>query len=168
MRGEKGMFRVHLYNTAGSDEHNFWNRDAIKGVGDELVSLFMEVILSDRDSPFMGAEWADGWCCDPEPWELLVYLVATQRRHGLLKRHKKVVPEAAGATFPIDGRVLSEVYIGKNLGGTRDENQKLLANLAFHELMHNKLDATVPPARGLFGNDPVHDHGGAGWPPAVK
>ena len=79
-------------------------------------------------------------------------------RNSLVARISGQTPDAAagGATWPATTGVISEVFVDKALP---DGNfQQLLANLAFHELMHNKLDTS--------GNQPVlddiHTQGGGG------
>src|SRR5262249_29569135 len=118
MAGNRGVFRVYLYNmTATPDvskqeqlnedkvkrigvpkKAEQWNADRVKQVGDALVALFNEVI-AEKTCPFMSAGWADGWCCKPQPWELLVYLVPLAR-YSLIKKHGGTLdPNKAGQTL---------------------------------------------------------------------
>ncbi len=160
MAGTKGVFRIFLFNWTGTDQNNRWNDKAIQSVGDALVTLFKSVIAN-PSCKFTTVEWQDGWCCRPEPWELLVYLLASHG-YSLIEKHNITVSKtASGATVAIDSKVLSEVYVGAMLP---DPNfATLVAKCAFHELMHNKLNALPPFVLPDSGRgDGLHNNGGGG------
>lgn len=102
---------------------------------------------------------AVGWyfnAADVKPSDVVVYFVR-DRMSSIASRVGGTFnanPDTGGYTSPTPHGIVSEVYVEYNLPARK------LANIAFHELMHNKLDVgtrTVPNihARGGIGHSPA-------------
>ena len=120
-----------------------------------MTGWFSEICNHSKE--FKGATVNCWWSSNAlllEDDELLVYFLPSGK-HSLIRRVAGQVPlnTGAGATFKTTMGMISEVYIAKAAGDARIA--KLLAVLAFHELMHNKLGS---------GN---HMHGQGGLAAAV-
>jgi hypothetical protein len=92
-----------------------------------------------------------------KPGDLVVRL--TRKRNSLvLKKAGGSTGDPSGATLDITDSsgasqgVLSEIWI-ESAGGVPDKSA-LPANLAFHELMHNKLDATDSSTKTIHDKPP--------------
>ena len=102
---------------------------------------------------------APGWYFKPnelKPHDVVVYFVR-DRMSSIASRAGGVFngdTQSAGYTSPTPHGIVSEVYVENNLPA------KKLANIAFHELMHNKLDT------GARWVPNIHTLGGIGASPA--
>ena len=73
--------------------------------------------------------------------DLVCYMLANQNRSIVAKKAPGQAIGGSGSTFysKIDTAVISEIYMDTTAG---DGNRyKLVANIIFHELLHNRLDA---------------------------
>jgi hypothetical protein len=134
---KSGVFTLWLVNLAPGNEF-YWGEGTMYAVGNYLKDMFQKVI--DHDScPFERVHWS---------WErgvvqqtdIVLYFLASQY-DSIIKEKYKAVPKhnsGSGGTFPSAGGMLSEVYLKAMQG---DFNySRLVAKLAFHECMHNKID----------------------------
>jgi hypothetical protein len=167
MAGRKGLYRIFLMNLSGKDPNDRWNEAAFNEVGDRVQAHFQRVIAHPA-CPFTSVRWFPGHAgmiLDPD--ELLVYFVASYRSSvieaagGRLK--DTTFMKEGGATWESRNGMISEVWLdGSPLKAANPlsdgDYQKLFANTAFHELMHNKLDSQT---RGAVLND-LHTEGGGG------
>jgi hypothetical protein len=87
--------------------------------------------------------------------EMIMYFVPNPRRSLIKSVAKRGAAHAGGGTVMTDQGMISEVFISEAAGDARIG--RLLAVIAFHELMHNKLDAH--PTRGVVSD--IHNLGGA-------
>jgi hypothetical protein len=90
-----------------------------------------------------------GWsyqASDLEPWDVVVYFVRDPSRSIAARLGSSSSDDNAGLTAFTSSGVVSEVYVEGNGPGEK------LALIAFHEIMHNKLQR---------GND-MHKNGGGG------
>ena len=144
-----------------------WNKDTFNDVGDKLQAIFQRVI-DHRACPYKSVRWFPG---SPgmtlDPGELLVYFVASYRSSVIADAGGMPTDttsmEEGGLTWDSPNGMISEVWLdGSPLRAAKPlsdaKYQQLLANTAFHELMHNKLDAAT---RGAVLND-IHHNGGGG------
>lgn len=86
------------------------------------------------------------------PWDVVVYFVLEEFR-GVARsvgRRGNEGPNGGGAAVPTSHGVICEVYVEGNMPARR------LANIAFHELMHCKLDV------GTSVLNDLHTQGGGG------
>jgi len=168
MAGPLGVYRVWIANLAAPDSNNRWSAAARKDACDALRGLFTRVI----ENPACHFTFCDWFLFEPQtsvlaPGELLVYILASSR-NSIINRQstQQIDPDAAGNTIPVNGRVISEIYLGERPhhpgNSTLGDNHytQLIANVAFHELMHNKLDA-LPVGQGGVMAD-LHASGGGG------
>jgi hypothetical protein len=85
--------------------------------------------------------------------ELLIYVLPT-RAHSVVSGHFKLTPGASGATGweSRSGVTGSEVYVNGS------SNTSHIANLIFHEALHNKLHLSDKQLHGTGGlaADPIH------------
>ena len=95
--------------------------------------------------------------------DVLVYVVPSGDRFNSVIAHQSSAwvpnPGRSGLTLNVGSSgvsIVSEVYWDKAAGNGNDTS-RLLANLIFHEFMHNKLDAVEHA-----GVDFVHNQGGGG------
>lgn len=99
---------------------------------------------------------------------VVIYFVASQEASKIKKlsdqnQVARIVSHAttAGLTAQtIAGEVISEVYVENNFP------TKKLAHIAFHEMMHNKLDIgarVVPDLHRIGGGDGLHNTSTTGW-----
>jgi hypothetical protein len=160
MAGHKGLYRIWLQNLSGADRENRWNEAAINEVGDNLKDLFEEVIKH-PECPYSSVDWfAYHPDAQLDPGEVLVYFVPSSGHSQIMKFPQLGVSvdfsKDGNTVQMLHGGILSEVYVDKHVGD--DHHTLALAKLAFHELMHNKLDAVVD--NPLL--DDIHKHGGGG------
>ena len=129
-------------------------------VSDHFVDLVAETHRLSPSSKWEGALLA--WDLTEEemrrynkPHAVIIYFVATPER-SRVKRMKNVQefvshsPKAGGLTARTTEGTISEVYVQDNFP------TKKLAHIAFHEMLHNKLDV------GQNVISDLHTHGGAG------
>lgn len=128
-----------------------WNNDAFNDVGNKLQAHFQRVIAHPA-CPFTSVRWFPG---SPgmtlDPGELLVYFVASYRSSVIEDAGGKLKDttfmKEGGATWDSPDGMISEVWLdGSPLRAAKPlsnaDYQQALANVAFHELMHNKLDTS--------------------------
>lgn len=155
---KSGTFMVYLKSmkrhVASGGGSSGWGEGEMYAIGLEIRDLFQRVVSS-ASSPFTTADFTwEGSPAAIRPHELLVYF--TERSRSQIANNGGGQPTSAGATFWTSAGMISEVYIDA-VDGDADFDSKL-AKLAFHELMHNKLDAH--PIKATATN--IHKSGGAG------
>ena len=135
---KEGIFTIWLVDQ-GARSDSYWGEGTMYGVGCYLRDYFNQ-ICQHPASPFAGASFSwSGTAGNVAKHELVVYFLANQRRSIIQNRFGANTLHAGGATFMSSAGMVSEVYLSDPEG---DLNYpRLVANLAFHELLHNKLDA---------------------------
>lgn len=170
MAGSLGLYRVWVANLAALDSNNRWSAAARLDACNHLRDLFNRVI-NDRACQYTFCDW---FLFEPGKsvvarGEVLIYILASFQNSIINRRNttgQQINPDAAGNTLPVGGDVISEIYLGQrphNPGNSTlgDGNYtQLIANVAFHELMHNKLDALPLGQGGVLGD--IHTQGGGG------
>jgi hypothetical protein len=165
MPGRRGLYRIFVMNLAGQDSNNQWNSDAFNDVGNRLQAHFQRVVAHPA-CPFTSIAWYPGHAgMTLAPGELLVYFVASSSDSVVTAAGGQLTDlNPGGVTWASPTGMISEVWLRgsplhPNAAPLSDPNyQQLLANLAFHELMHNKLDASNTGAV----LDDIHFQGGGG------
>jgi len=138
---KSGIYRVHLksmlWGSPAQGGDSGWGEGTMYVIGTEIRNLFMQVV-ADSASPFAAADYT--WevnAAAMQPHEQLVYFVS---KSLIEEVDSNQTVTTAGATFMITGEgVISEVKVTM-ISGDPHFAQKV-ARMAFHELMHNKLDA---------------------------
>jgi hypothetical protein len=135
-----------------------WNVDLYNTFLEELAGLLGEVI------PYSNGGFGDvDVSCNilftATPPDLVVRLVTTDTSIIAAKDPSALTRPSggpsSGATYAVGSSVISEVFLDMVAG--QPDKGELLARIAFHELMHNKLDA----APGSPLSD-IHSQGGGG------
>ncbi len=135
---KSGVFTLWLVNLAPGNQF-YWGEGTMWAVGNYLQDLFQKVI-DHKSCPFERVQWS---------WErgvvqqtdIVLYFLASQA-DSIIKEKYKAVPKhnsGSGGTFNSPGGMLSEVYLRAMEGDFA--YSRLVAKLAFHECMHNKIDA---------------------------
>jgi hypothetical protein len=136
-----------------------WDQATLDAFLKDLKDLFDEVC---KGSAFASSDVAvtpvSALATTVKPGDLAVRL--TRKRDSLvLRKAGGLSSEPSGATLDITDSggtsqgVLSEIWVEK-AGGEPDKGS-FLANLAFHELMHNKLDAAASSTRTIHDKPPA-------------
>jgi hypothetical protein len=138
---KSGTFKIWLANTALSKKFNYncWGEGTMFAVGNELVTHFNKV-CAHSNSPFTSASfsWERGFVgeCD-----VVVYVVYSKEYGSIINKKGKLAlhQSASGGTVSLSGEMISEVYL-EPFDGTANFST-VMANIIFHEIMHNKIDA---------------------------
>jgi len=132
-----------------------WNQTTLNDTVAELKKLFDEVCKNAQskfgDTDVDASKDVNTVGTLIKPGEVIVRLT-TKADSILAKKYGKSVlsGEAEGATMDTGGGVVSEAWIE---GAAGDSHVPLLlARLAFHELMHNKIDVMVS-SKDIHGKD---------------
>lgn len=135
---KEGIFRIWLVDRGARSDY-YWGEGTMYAVGCYLRDYFNQ-ICQHAASPFASAMFSwSGNAGNVAGNELVVYFLANPRRSIIQGRFNATIGHADGATFMSSAGMVSEVYLSAP-EGDRDY-PRLVANLAFHELLHNKLDA---------------------------
>ncbi len=151
---KSGVFTLWLVNLAPGNQY-YWGEGTMWSVGNHLREMFQKVV-DHESSPFerFHYSWERGVV---QQTDIVVYFLASQA-DSIIKEKYKAVPKhnsGSGGTFPSAGGMLSDVYLRAMEGDFA--YSRLVAKLAFHECMHNKIDA----APGSTIAD-IHSQGGEG------
>jgi hypothetical protein len=152
-----GIFKIWLVGMANPAkfDYNCYGEGAMYAIGMRLMAMFNQ-ICARKDCAFSAADysWEPGSVRDTD---VVVYCVGTKERGSIIKgkNGQPVHQSASGGTFPYAGGMISEVYL-QTMDGAANFST-LAANIIFHEIMHNKLDA---PAVKTVAD--IHISGGAG------
>jgi hypothetical protein len=133
-----------VYNRDNSSYYFEWNQTKLNEVVTILKSLFDEVCkhsLSKYEETVIETQDLATTATGIQPKELLIRLT-TKKKSILIKKYgeEAVNADTSGGTKDTGSGIVSEAWIE----GAAGDNSvpKLIARLAFHELMHNKLDAS--------------------------
>jgi len=135
---KSGVFTLWLVNMAPGNQY-YWGEGTMWSVGNHLRDMFQKVI-DHASCPFerFHYSWERGVV---QQTDIVLYFLASQA-DSIIKDKYKAVPKhnsGSGGTFPSAGGMLSEVYLRAMEGDFA--YSRLVAKLAFHECMHNKIDA---------------------------
>lgn len=160
---KSGVFRVHLKSMMwGSDAkgaHSGWGEGMMYAIGMELKGL-LQAVCDQKASGFMTADysWDPGSALIAQH-EPIIYFLNSNK--SLIAKESGTNPSGAGiggATWMSGVKgMISEVYLD-NISGDSRFCEKV-ARVAFHELMHNKLDAEEAGRRAMSD---IHKSGGGG------
>jgi hypothetical protein len=157
MAGKSGIFKVWLVGMANASkfDYNCYGEGSMYAIGMQLKTMF-NTICAHKSSTFAAADysWEMG---SVAPSDVVVYVCGT-KEYGSIIKSKSGVPihdSASGGTYAYTGGMISEVYL-KTIDGAANFSS-VAANIIFHEIMHNKLDAPTP---ATVAN--IHSTGGGG------
>lgn len=157
MAEKSGIFKVWLVGMANPSSFNYdcYGEGTMYAIGMKLKTMFNQ-ICQHKSSSFAAADysWDPGV---PAPSDVVVYVCGTKEHGSIIKGKsgKPIHDSASGGTYAYTGGMISEVYL-REIDGAANFSS-VAANIIFHEIMHNKLDA--PAAKTV--ND-IHVSGGAG------
>ena len=152
---KSGTITIWLVDRAERSD-DYWGEGSMFAVANYLTDYFNSVCRH-ASSPYENARctWQKGSVGETD---LVVYFLTSSKRSIIANRFKtfSTCTSPSGGTLETSQGMVSEVYMDSMQG---DLNYcKLVANIAFHELMHNKLDA---PSTDKTIDD-VHASGGSG------
>jgi hypothetical protein len=154
------MARRPTYNVLlkdlSHDHEYYWTPKIRQTIANDLTHWFDNIC--NRSTTFRGSTVHCWWTSNVQLLdddEMIIYFVPNPRRSLIRSVGKSDAAHAGGGTFMTDKGMISEVFISESAGDARIG--RLLAVLAFHELMHNKLDAH--PTKSVVQD--IHNLGGA-------
>ena len=157
MADKSGIFKVWLVGMANPTKFQYdcYGEGVMYSIGMKLKTMLNQV-CQHKNSTFAAADysWDPGSVADTD----VVVYVCFSKEYGSIIKGKNGVPihdSASGGTYAYTGGMISEVYLKEIDGAANFTN--VAANIIFHEMMHNKLDA--PAAKTV--ND-IHVSGGGG------
>jgi hypothetical protein len=152
--GDK-TFKIFLVNEARSDDG--WSDKIRTSVADRIRELFDLCCNGHKTFGSSEANWSTGAPASGsvEDHELVLYFLANRNKSKVAKEGGESA-HSAGATYAATKGMISEIYVDESWGDGRPG--LLFGNLAFHELMHNKLDAHTT----LRTVSDIHTQGGKG------
>jgi hypothetical protein len=157
MADKSGIFKVWLVGMANPTnfQYNCYGEGVMYAIGMKLKTMLNQ-ICQHKSSTFVAADysWEMGSVADTD----VVVYVCGSKQYGSIIKNKSGVPihdSASGGTYAYTGGMISEVYL-REIDGAANFSS-VAANIIFHEMMHNKLDA--PTAKTV--ND-IHTSGGGG------
>lgn len=127
----------------------YWGEGTMFAIGNYLVDYFAPICAASSGA-FERANFSwSGTAANVLPNEIVVYFLP-DRNSSIVSRLGGNVTHGSGATYSGAAGTVSEVYLAEMEG---DANYPLLvANLAFHEILHNKLEpAPVADIHGIGG-----------------
>jgi hypothetical protein len=127
-------------------------------VGLKLKEMFDKVCAETADFSGSDFTWMKG---NPSDTDVVLYIYY-KKRDGIIqnKGAQAVHESASGGTYPHASGMISEIYMEPMDGAAN--LPAVVANLIFHELMHNKLDSSAPQTVA-----DIHTGGGGGLAAAV-
>jgi hypothetical protein len=148
MAGTK-VFRLWLMDQLRTNENNRWDAGVRQTIEDTLRGHFQKVLASQlcafgkieitwEGTAFLRSQhgYADT--------DIVLHFLDSVRESILRNRFNVGLKSGSGhsgATQLTPEGMLSEIHVWENENGTDARLGKLIGNLAFHEAMHNKLDA---------------------------
>jgi hypothetical protein len=164
MAGNRGLYRVFLMNRCNQDLFKRWNGTVFDQICAIVEQLFKQVVMR-PECPYSDVRcFPAGPGTSMDPGELLLYFLPDKKSSMIRSSGgDEASLEAAGASWDSGRGMISEVYVDDGLSNAI--YKELFANVVFHELMHNKLDASN---QSTVLND-LHSEGGAGlaWSPVA-
>jgi hypothetical protein len=142
-------FHVFVKVKLASKEQWSLTEEVMKGIRAHLLDYFNQACAGSND--FDGAEFQwDPYAEDVGPTDALCYFLDYEHRSIVREfaseeEEKELSPELGGLTFfPEEKKkMISEVYMEKMQGDPHLD--WMVANVMFHELVHNKCDAHPDP-----------------------
>jgi hypothetical protein len=154
---KSGIFKIWLVGMANPSSFDYpcYGEGVMYAIGMKLKTMFNQV-CQHANSTFAASDysWDPGSVADTD---VVVYVCGTKENGSVIKGKsgKPIHDSASGGTYAYTGGMISEVYLRSFDGALNFSN--VAANIIFHEIMHNKLDA---PSNKTISN--IHTHGGGG------
>jgi hypothetical protein len=114
----------------------YWGEGTMYVVGRTLVEYFNPICKA--STGFESADfWWSGTAGQVQPHEIVVYFLQ-KRSNSIVAAQGGSVSHGSGATYQTGAGTVSEIYL-EEMEGDADYS-RLVANIAFHEILHNKLE----------------------------
>ena len=160
---KSGLFKIWLVGMANPSSFNYpcYGEGTMFAIGMKLKTMFNQICQHKSSTTFAAADysWEPGVVSETD---VVVYVCGT-KEHGSIIKDKSgraIHESASGGTYAYSGGMISEVYL-RSFDGALNFSD-VAANIIFHEIMHNKLDA--PKTKTVFN---IHSQGGGGIANAV-
>jgi hypothetical protein len=151
---KSGVFTLWLVNCTPGNQF-YWGEGTMYAVGNHLREMF-EKVVGHASSPFerFHYSWERG---SVQQTDIVLYFLPSIKSSIIINKYKAQPKHTngSGGTFPSAGGMLSEIYLDAMQGDFA--YARLVAKLAFHECMHNKID--TPPGATITD---IHTQGGQG------
>jgi hypothetical protein len=154
---KSGIFKVWLVGMANPSSFNYpcYGDGPMYAIGTKLQTMLNQ-ICKHPSSAFAASDysWEPGIVAETD---VVVYCCGTKEKGSIIK-DKAGTPihdSASGGTYLHTDGMISEVYLRQMDGALGFAD--VVANIIFHEIMHNKLDA---PSSKTVTN--IHSKGGGG------
>ena len=158
MAGKK-VFRLWLMDQLRTNENNRWDGTVRQTIEDTLRGHFQKVLGSpvcafgqiEITWEGIGFRRAQHGYADTD---IVLHFLDNVRESILRNRFGVSLKSGSGhsgATQLTPEGMLSEIHVWENDNGTEFRLGKLIGNLAFHEAMHNKLDADPKSTDDIHG-----------------
>lgn len=157
---KSGTFNLWLVDK-GTRSDFYWGEGTMYAVGSYLVEYFSQ-ICQHKDSSFASADFSwSGNAGRVQEHELVVYFLSSKSNSIINNNGGAPKHWGSGGTYPAPGGIITEVYLDMMEGDA--DYPRLVANIAFHELLHNKLDTATP-----VSTSDIHKLGGGLAVPTVS
>lgn len=154
---KSGLFKIWLVGMANPTSFDYpcYGEGTMYAIGMKLKTMFNQ-ICSHAKSSFAASDysWDPGVVSDTD---VVVYVCGTKENGSIIKSKagRPIHDSASGGTYAHTSGMISEVYLRAFDGALNFSD--VAANIIFHEIMHNKLDA--PKSKSVAN---IHTHGGGG------
>ena len=130
------VFKIWLVDQGARSEF-YWGEGTMYVCGLYLKE-YLDAACKQSNGAFESSDFSwSGSAGQVQPHELVVYFLQ-ERRRSIVQAQGGTVSHGSGATYTTGAGTISEVYLSE-MEGDRDYT-RLVANLAFHEILHNKLE----------------------------
>lgn len=138
---KSGYIKLWLVNCTPGNQY-YWGEGTMFAVGNYLKNYFTQA-CQHKNSKIATADfsWERG---SVQAHDLVIYFLPSIKS-SFISNTFKAQPKhtsGSGGTFPSPSGMITEVYLDAMEGD--NAYSRLVAKLAFHECMHNKIDASTP------------------------
>lgn len=149
-------FWIYLKNLTPGSQY-YWGEGTMFAVGNILSDYITESCMS-SGGRFGSADFTwEPQSTSIEDYELVLY-VLPKSGDSIAAAYSSSALGASGSTLPTNDGVISEIYLDVTYGD--GDLARLIANIAYHELLHNKLDSYLDMKQAVVKD--IHTQGGGG------
>ena len=148
-------FWIYMKNLApGSQFH--WGEGTMFAVGNMLTDYITQSCKLSKGFSSADFTW-EPQSASVKAYEVVLYILPSAGR-SIVAAYTADPLGLTGSTFPTNDGVISEIYLDAMQGNP--DLARYIANAAYHELLHNKLDAFLNPQDAPLLD--IHTQGGGG------
>lgn len=157
---KSGVFNLWLVDKGQRNDY-YWGEGTMFAVGNYLTEYFNK-ICQHPSSKIASADFSwSGSAGRVAENELVIYFLTSKSDSIIQKNGGSPKHWGSGGTYPAPNGIISEVYLDMMQGDA--DYPRLVANIAFHELLHNKLDTAKP-----VSTSDIHKLGGGLAVPTIS